>query len=252
MGYLEEVKQVGKLETFDPEAFNPSPEWPKDICDFILALSAASNDLRDTFMCMYLLREDHKKNSDGSDIRYVALSGGVTIALRRLMVGVIHELLRLVKANANSIDSGAFRSIYQDLSRRSKEAWDRIWESANSKPVAGTLGRALLMCRNKVGFHYDAAQIGKAYRKRFCVEESKGPPVVSRGQTMRSRRFYFSDAAVEAFIGDIANDPEIEKLFMGQGELLEDINRSLYEIVVKFINKRGFAFREYRHGTERA
>ena len=64
---------------------------------------------------------------------------------------------------------------------------------------------------------------------------------------MRSRRFFFADAAIEQYMVDLAGDPEIEELFSGRGQLLKDINQALFEIVSRFINARGFGFKEYRH-----
>lgn len=247
MPYLDETKQLGCLETFGPEAFHGDSEWPSAICDFILALAVASNDLRDIFMAKVLLKEERDVNEADELINYRAISGGITITLLRFQVAVIHELLNLVEAHDHIIDSVEFQRIYSQLDKRSKKSWDRICAASKEKRTTGSIGKALLLCRNKVGFHYDAGQISRGYKNRFLVSDDKGPPVLSRGNSMRARRFYFADAAIEKYISELAESPEIEKVFLGTGQLIEDINRALYDVITYFINLRGFGYREYRH-----
>lgn len=247
MGFLAEAQHLGSLETFDPGAFVPDEQWSAAVCDFVLALAVASNDLHDVFMAEFLLAEMEEAIKDRKNIKYMALAGGSATALRRYKIGVIHELLQLVKSNEKVVTSAAFQKIYRQLKRGSKESWDRIHGAARCKPQSGTLGKALLLCRNKVGFHYDASQIGKGYMARFLQDPSKGAPVLSRGNSMRSRRFYFADAAVEQYMTSLSEAREIENMVLGRDRLIEDINRALFDIVALFINARGFGFKEYRH-----
>lgn len=247
MSFSNEVGHLGLLETFDERAFEPNEKWPSGLCHFILALAVASNDLHDIFLALFLLKEAEDAQNNTLDVPFIALSKGTVITLRRAQVGVIHELMQLLKRNENIVKADKFKQLYKQLSLASKESWDRIYGAAHSKPQSGTLGRALLLCRNKVGFHYDSGQIGKGYRNRFLDDQSSGPPVLSRGSSMRSRRFFFADAAIEQYMVDLAGDPEIEELFSGRGQLLKDINQALFEIVSRFINARGFGFKEYRH-----
>lgn len=247
MSFSNEVEHLGGLETFDSRAFEADEKWPSDLCHFILALGVVSNDLHDIFLALFLLKEAEESQNGTLNVPFTALSKGTVITLRRAQVGVIHELMQLLKSSENIVRSKQFQQLYKQLRFPSKESWDRIYGAAHSKPQSGTIGRALLLCRNKVGFHYDSGQIGKGYRNRFLRDQSSGPPVLSRGSSMRARRFFFADAAIEQYMVDLADDPEIEELFSGRGQLLEDINQALFEIVSRFINARGFGYREYRH-----
>jgi len=249
MSYLEETRNLGALECFDAKAFEPDSTWPSNLCNFILALAVASNDLRDIFMAKVLLKEERDENEASEPIDYLAISGGITITLLRFQVAVIHELLNLVETHNNVINSVEFQRIYSQLDKLSKESWDRICAASREKRAIGSIGKALLLCRNKVGFHYDAGQISRGYKNRFSTADAKGPPVLSRGNTMHARRFYFADAAIEQYISELAESPKIKEVFLGGGQLIEDINRALYDVITLFVNARGFGYREYRHKT---
>lgn len=246
MPYIDALQNLGRIEKFDPRVFASNEEWPAAVCNFIVSLAVASNDLHDIIMAKVLLKEERDKHEQESDTRYRALSGGVTITLLRVQVGVIHELLNLVAANSSVLRSGPFKRVYRKLSSDSRESWDRICEAALTKSQPGSVSQALLLCRNKVGFHYDSKQIGRGYRRRFLSDSSGSDPLLSRGGYMAARRFYFADAAVEQYISDLADNSNIEDAFLGRGQLIEDINRALYELVTCFVTARGFAWRVFR------
>ena len=246
MSYKDATDYLGSTETFDPRAFESDSEWPKDLCHFILALAVASNDLHDIVLAKYLLKEERDQNELDADTRYKAMSGGVTITLLRLQVGIIHELLNLVEKSISIRKSESFQRLYKRLNKSSKESWDRICEVANWKSQQGTVGKALLLCRNKVGFHYDAKQIGRGYRRRFLADRPASNPLLSRGNRMAARRFYFADAAVEQYIYDLADNSEIRDAFLGKGQLIEDLNLALYELVTRFVTARGYAWKKHR------
>lgn len=246
MGVADEEKQLGELETFNPAAFDPDDRWGRELCDFVLALSVTANDLRDIYMLMFLLESEDKAYQDRLRPGFRGFVGGLSINLRRLAAGILHELLNLVRSSRATINSSQFHSLYKRLDKDSKKAWDRITDAANEKPAKGNLGKALTLCRNKVGFHYDARQIGVGYRKRFSGRDQDLWPVLARGNSMRARRFFFADASVEQYLSDQIEDPEVEKIFAGGGQLMLDIRRALYDIVIAFINARNFAYRKYR------
>ena len=99
----------------------------------------------------------------------------------------------------------------------------------------------LFFLRNKIGYHYDAKELARGYKAAFG--QSK-PPYLSRGSSMKSTRFYFADAAAEAYMLDKAKDPEVRDFLKSSHLFLDQINQALHEIVTRFVTYQGFGWRE--------
>ena len=100
----------------------------------------------------------------------------------------------------------------------------------------------LVRARNKVAFHYDADEIGKAYRSAF-IEKSDRAPYISRGPSMAHARFYFADAAAQMYIMEVTDGSTADQFLRAELPLFTQVNHALRELVTRFINARGYGFR---------
>lgn len=243
MSFDAKVQDLGPLETFDPSAFLADEDTPQDLCDFVLALALAYNDLRDIFLARILLAEVAPTDSK-TPTPHAALSNGLGIALLRAQAGTLHELLKLVAEKQSQLSHPIFVKTLGKLHKVGRSAWNAVVTAANNKPAHDPMTKALLFCRNKVAFHYDPKEIRRGYLLRFGSQSTNDPrPLLSRGFAMRNRRFYFADAAAEAYLVEKGNDPAVDLFFRGGGKLLDNVNAALYLIVTTFVETRGCAWR---------
>lgn len=242
MTYQDEVKMLAQLMTFDPAAFSGDDEVPQSVCNVVLALAVAYNDLRDVAFGFTLLDEVRPKG-DPRPTQEFGQFGGVQTALQKAEAGIIHETLNLIDRESAAIDHPFFRRVVSSCSSGARTAWSSLVAAASGRPDAQPLSRALMMMRNKVAFHYDAKEIGRSFKMCFPGQEGAPEPYVSIGDRMRSTRFYFADRSVEWYLGHLTT-PDGEQLVPKAGGLyFEQINLALYEIVTKFVSARRFGWR---------
>jgi len=244
--YQKEVDLLAPLESFDYQAFVGSAEIPQSVCDLVLSLALAYNDLRDSLFVRLLLDEVLPSGASISPAR--GQFSGLIIARIRLQVGRVYELLKLVEKCKVEVQHPYFRKVLKQLSKPGRESWSAletvaqataVKDKTNEKPLI----RALRYVRNRVAFHYDPEHIRKGFELAFADPNTDREPLLSRGGSLQRTRFYFADAAAAAFIREKDTDQEVTQFLNGHGELVNDINRALYEVVTKFIASRGFGWR---------
>lgn len=245
MSYEEEVKKLAPLETFDAGAFVGNDEYPQSLCDFMLSLALAYNDLRDVTLARILF---DSIPIPGNDLPTTARGqyGGLRLILTRVQIGLINELFRLVESSRQIVDDPSFGRVCKPLSKQAKFAWNIVCEVAMRKGPSSELARLLVRIRNKVAFHYDAEELSKGFQRYFMNRERPTPPFISRGDNLIGTRFYFADAAVESYFNlrINPNDQALIDLLWGGGELLDSVNLALNEIVTRFIQSRS-SYRKY-------
>ena len=93
--------------------------------------------------------------------------------------------------------------------------------------------------------HYDATSPGCAYRELFIESHTASAPLVSRGNTLKSTRFYFADAVVEHVI--FKNDTDVAtEFFTGRDPIFNELGSSLFFLVTTFFSARGAAWKKFR------
>jgi hypothetical protein len=237
MPYEDELRQLAPLETFDPAAFVGDESTPQHVCDFVLALAAVYNDFRDLHMGRVLLEEvrpPEARPAHPLPSRPAGQTLALDWALHRLIFGVVHELMELIRENREAIAHPAFRKIEETIGGEPTRAWRAVKQAVEERK-SSELAKVLVKIRNKVTFHYDAEQIGKAYRADFVATGKK--PYVSRGATMRQTRFYFADGATSRYLRNLGLPAEFSKLIV-------QVNAALHAIVLAFPAARGFGWRE--------
>jgi hypothetical protein len=238
------VKDLAPLEYVQPEVFAPDGKVPAHVCNLVLSLALAYNDLRDVMMAHVLLTEARPLNApDISPAR--GNFGGLRSAVRRIQAGVVHELLDLVRRSKAAATHPSFLALTRKLTPAGRSAWASITDVAFDQPKNDALGKALLFLRNKLAFHYDPTEIGSALQSYLAKAPDKRL-FISRGNGMRHTRFYFADGAAERYLLDKAADPVVEEFLNAEGDLLDHVNQALYELVTRFVEYRGFAYRQPR------
>lgn len=245
MNYADVIAELAPLETFDRHAFLGDEHTPQEVCDLVLALALVYNDLRDIATCRLQLQSLWEPDAEPGP--RLGLQNGHYASLLRLQAGVVHELLALIKSSGAVLETISFKKALRQTSKDDKQAWRTLVDVARGGGGDnGRLAKALVQIRNKVGFHYDAKQIGRGYRSRF-LEEEEGPPFLSRGNTMAKTRYYFADAAAEKYVFSTTSTDVLEFL-QQQLDFLGVINQALHAIVVAFPATRGVAWEKVRAG----
>ncbi len=239
MPYEELISELAPLETFDPKAFISDDNYPQDLCDFVLCLALAYNDFRDVVLAQVLLNEVDNAPKEVPSTRL-----GQNVALRqtvmRVQVGFIHELLKLLEANKHVIGGPSFNKVFKQMGKEAKQAWTSIYDVVKGKSPNDKLARVLVRIRNKISFHYDARELAKGYISHFTRDHPTEKAFISRGGMLKRTRFYFADAAIEGCFNlrVTPDDDEVIEFLFGGGNLLNEVNLAIYEIVTRFIQLR--------------
>jgi len=247
MSYQHLIEYLAPLETFDPEVFVADDHVPQEVCDLVLSLALAYNDFRDIFSAHHLL-DEVAPTPDPTPTIERGLHGGLRNTLIRFQTGLVHELLKLLKSQHHVIEQPTFQAITRKLSRPQKAAWLALVAAARNSPSGDPLARTLLLIRNKVAFHYDAEQLGRGFESAFVKPASFRQPFISRGAKVSETRFYFADAAAQAYMFSKAGEGPAKNFLHGKGQILEALHLPLYHIVTRFIQSR-CAWKPYKSGA---
>jgi hypothetical protein len=243
MDYEEVAKQMAPLEAFEPGAFTESAEVSRPLCDFVLALAVIYNDFKDVLMGHELLSSveigDRRRPTP-----QLALHNGVRNGLLRIQAAVVHELIALIKRSEGVLSEPFFERLERQLSTGGREAWRTLRDIALDRSSADPLAKVLLLVRHKVAFHYDAEQIGLGFRYAFVSPKTHGEPLLCRGTSLAATRFCFADAAAQSYVAQKAQSAEAKEFLEGKSQLLHRLHHALFEIVTRFIQARGYAWRK--------
>ncbi|MFC1490622.1 hypothetical protein ACFL6K_05375, partial [Candidatus Latescibacterota bacterium] len=136
--------------------------------------------------------------------------------------------------------------VKKQLSRDARMAWDELVRVTFEEKSISNVYKALERIRHKISFHYDAGEIFSGYNKHFFEHFASERAFVSMGESMSQSRFYFADAAVDGYIASRMGKDKVQLLTKELENIIPKLNISLYLIVTRFIQKRGFGFRNYR------
>jgi len=153
MTWQEECALLARLETFDPAAFRESDDVPQAVCNFVLALAVIYNDFKDAIYAHVVLGS---AKPDGSIRRTRAWGANVGAQghVQRAILGMIHELLRLIEKSQAQIEHPTFASVVQRLNSPALTAWQAL-AAAGTGRESDALSKRLVRFRNSVAFHYE-------------------------------------------------------------------------------------------------
>ena len=62
---------------------------------------------------------------------------------------------------------------------------------------------------------------------------------------MRGSRFYFADAAVDGYLQSLVENKDLGDFTNSLAKTTSDLNQTIMQIVDRFVQKRGYAYKEY-------
>lgn len=241
--FQEECSELAQLETFDPLAFQADDKVPQDLCNFILTLALIYNDCKNLIYAYIVTAQSRPEGRFVRNRLWGALSG-IQFHIFRTVIGLLHELFNLIRSNKSLLQQPFFKSIVRQIDPSARNAWETVVAVALGNTPSDTLGKNLLLVRNKMSFHYDGKAIFIGYSHHFLKSEHLDKRAfISRGNSMKESRFYFADAAATGYLRSIVGRKNMEELIVKIGDMLSPINYSLMAIVNSYIQKRGFAYR---------
>jgi len=240
-GFQKFTRLPAGLESFDPAAFEADQAVSQDVCNFVLTLALVHNDLKDLFLANTVLKRI-KPDEPFSETPEWGEYNALALHITRLVAALIHELCQLIEKQSSVMEHKAFRKVLKQVSRRARDAWCALETVALGKDPTVELEKTLLLLRNKVAFHYDTKEVARGYKTVFVEPISPRDPYVSRGKGLEDSRFYFADAAVEAYLELKTGRTGIAALH----QLINQVPQALFEIVTSFVQSRGFAWRPVR------
>jgi len=237
MGYEDNINNLAPLETFNPAVFRGDEHTPQSLCDFILALALVHNDFHDVLLAHVLLNEEQEKSGNIITPR-TGLQNGLKNTAVRIQIGFVRELLNLLTENRSILECASFHTLQKSLSKQGKQSWASLVSVATESSRPDSMAKVLIVIRNKVAFHYDPKQLSQGFASAFLSKSPYGKPLISRGSVMRDTRFYFADAAAQQYMRSKATQQPIIDFFSGQGDLIQNLNQAIFELVTRFINSR--------------
>lgn len=244
MEFFEECfSELADLETFDPKVFLPDEEVSKDICGFILALALIYTDIKNLTMFYEVIL----KSKPGGEPKLQKNWGeyaGLVRFLDRLHISILHELFNLVARENNLLNDKYLINLIHTLNKGARIAWQALVDASLKKVSTNKFSEVLMFIRNKITFHYDRKIVLKGFEHYINYGRVTREPFISRGYKMVQSRFYFADAAVESYLLSLSEFDNLDSFFEQVRDLLKNINNSIYDIVINFIQRRGGVFRQ--------
>jgi hypothetical protein len=212
--FSDECSELAPLETFDPASFVGDADVPQELCNFVLSLALIYNDCKDVIYSRILLGESRPPHPSRRDRPWGAWMG-VDFHIFRLLVGLLHELFDLTRDNPVVIQHPFLESVVRQLPRPAREDWNAVIAVACGARPTDSLGKSLLLIRNKVSSHYDPKAIAAGYKHHFIeAERQDDQAFVSRGNRMKETRFYFADAAATGYLRSIVGKDQSQEIMI--------------------------------------
>ncbi len=190
----------------DPTIFTAKDKDEREVCNCVLALALAYNDLKDCYFAhdsLHNLPRFHSQQGVGLSSAE-GQKAGMLWHSQRLLWSTLHELLNILDKNKGVWRHKIFLATLARTPRRVREDWRFLVDPAGQAPSVphARLRSFLAKVRNNSGFHYHRAEaIGEGYEHYFDghIQEAL-VPLASIGASMRETRFYFAEAGAEGLI----------------------------------------------------
>ena len=226
------------LETFDPAAFVADENVPQEVCNFVLALALAYNDIKDVTEAHHRLKEHDPPGPFRKQVDF-GMQAGRKVHLIRYQVGLVNELCGLIRKNEKIIGQPLLQFLIRQMPPKSRAAWQSLVDTATGKLQTGPLAQAVARIRQKMIFHYDSEEIFNGYKRHFFDgTTAKDQAYISRGNTMAESRFYFADAAAEGYLDIRSDQDQTTGLAESVIGAMRDANFAIMQLVNSFIQKR--------------
>jgi hypothetical protein len=211
----------------------------------ILSLGSVFNDLKGV---LWLIDQQIKWRQPGnSATAYNGQMTGINVQLQRFAVGILHELIELMRRSEPELNHPDVVAAVSKLTKGRKKSWGVLMATVkNSKTGAAvaspSMANFLRMVRNSTTFHYDKSYLMEGYEK-WVIDATKEPndanqnAFVSLGKNAEETRFYFSDVPVTTrFLAELTNRGFTVKDLK---EFVMDVNQALRFVIAYYIYPEG-------------
>ena len=164
--FQEECSELAQLETFDPLAFQADEKVPQNLCNLILTLALIHNDCKNLIYAYMVTAQSRPEGRFVRNRLWGAFSG-VQFHTFRTVIGLLHELFNLIRRNKSLLQQPFFKSVVRQIDPSARKAWGTVVAVALGNTPSDTLGKSLLLVRNKMSFHYDGKAIFIGYGHHF-------------------------------------------------------------------------------------
>ncbi len=213
----------------------------REVDGFVLMLALIFNDLKPiTWFANQMLKGDRSRS--GSDVdAYRGEVSGFKDWTNRHVLSLLHELMNLIKENKTLLGRPVIDQCVAQLPSAIKPHWRTLLAVAlTDERSSDPFGKYLIRVRNNVGYHYYQTKdlLGGYDNHFFKVRPAKVSEFAyaSRGQTLQACRFYFADAAVQAYLMRVI-DPTGE-LFQEARRTTEQVGKVLFYFVEAYLKIR--------------
>lgn len=219
------------FELADLEGINPETVIPRTGTDsaasFFLTLALIYNDMKG--LLWWHTQADKHRRPNGEISPVAGQLRGFTIQIKRLAVGLLHELFETFEEFRDVVLSSDVKGLLESLPEDIQGYWNDLVNLSNVRKgtTASGFARVIESIRNRSAFHYrDRKALVRGFRKHFY--ESPPSPYnehayVSLGPNLEGSRFYYADAAAVSVIGEIAQD-------LGEGNWEEQVQDALRKV----------------------
>lgn len=227
-----------------------SKEGENEFDDFFLISSLIYNDIKDLHF-LWLLIVDHVSEpiiKDGKEelTYHNGEYAGIRQHIIRLFLGTINEFLVFLSKHRETIEGEKFLKIKSELLEEEKNIWENLYNLATAKNEGklDPVFQFLHDIRSNVAFHYWDSKVPRGFKKFFY---ENGPSIYNRrahyalGESMRSTRFFYGDAAASAYINVVAEKHgfatnDLEKLILE--DIMGNFNRVIRSLLLLYIRSK--------------
>ena len=208
---MREQEFKGELRHIEP--YRLTRENTDDpLARFFLALAVIYNDIKGLTLFEKLVVETYRKAEPKEVSVHAGEYGGILTQINKIFISNIREFFDFLKENEEILLTSEFKEVLLKTSKDIKNRWENITDAAfGQSSECSDFTKHLILIRNNIAFHYN--QSGKELKKSFCNYFHKKEKFIknnlayySIGETMEGTRFFYADAAVQEYMGLIANN----------------------------------------------
>tara|TARA_B100001750_G_scaffold173375_1_gene141587 strand:- start:1901 stop:2659 length:759 start_codon:yes stop_codon:yes gene_type:complete len=217
-----------------------------------LALALVFNDLKG--MSWFHLQLAQRPAEDAEAISgYNGQRTGMLIQSIRMIAGIIHELLELLRKFEDTLKDSEVRRVLGTVDVVARKQWRELVALANGKEgKSSELAKALMRVRHVTFHYYNPAALAVGYEDHFLsgrADPASAAAYFSDGETMERTRFYYADAAAHRMLegmGGLSGGRDPAKAV---AETARIVNEAIKPILIEFIRQRRKAARGKGTGT---
>lgn len=229
---------LAPLKSFRPEGII-ARDGKERFGAFMLALATAFNDLKGLLYWRRLILQ--KSTGMRGVSPRVGQLAGMELQVQRLILAHLHEFLELLKAFKEESRGEEMRALLRTAPLGTQRQWEDLVRFATGEGDArdAQFTKVLVIVRNNAAAHYyqPNALVG-GFRRHFYElrpAPNNAAAYASIGINMEQTRFYYADAALQAFIEKLPSAVGAEQFRRRLTRVGNGINQTIAHIVTEYL-----------------